>query len=537
MAFLLAVGGFHEFICAIVSVILCIYLIVTVRKTKKLIWVDNLLGWSVAVLVFFYGFGTLWAVDRGMAWIGFWKFLPLFLYLLCLWQKGQGNLLSVLPMFGAATVIVSVIGMFVPVLDGFFAVAERLAGFFQYPNTYALFLLVCELLLLKAGPKKWDYLTLAILLAGLLYTGSRTVFVLALAVNLVWFMAGEKKRLWILAIACAVLALGAGGLLLWGKGTVLYRYLTISIKESTFVGRILYTLDALPLLLKYPFGMGYMGYYHVQTSIQTGVYSVAFAHNDILQLFLDVGLVPAALFVAAVVAYFCRKDISFQEKLIPGTVLAHCLFDFDLQFVAVFVLLLVLMEPTKGSVSELKKADKALQGVFGVVCAVGVYMSLALGLAYFEARQISNVLYPFNTQNKLQMLEQEPELGRANALADQILKQNAHCYPAYSIKSKYAYSQGDFAAVIQYKKLVLRENPFDHRELEEYCRMLMAGIPLYTQAGDDQSAQICRQELLAVKAHWEGNAQRLSFLGKRIDTQPVLKIPQDIAAYIEKIEE
>ena len=67
--------------------------------------------------------------------------------------------------------------------------------------------------------------------------------------------------------------------------------------------------------------------------------------------------------------------------------------------------------------------------------------------------------------------------------------------------------------------------------------MLMAGIPLYTQAGDDQSAQICRQELLAVKAHWEGNAQRLSFLGKRIDTQPVLKIPQDIAAYIEKIEE
>ena len=261
-----------------------------------------------------------------------------------------------------------------------------------------------------------------------------------------------------------------------------------------------------------------------------------YAHNDILQLFLDVGWVPATLFLAAMVAYFFRKDVSVKDKLIPATVLAHCLFDFDLQFVAVFLLLLTLMEPCKGTVSVLKKPKKILLAAGGMVAAVGLYMTLALGLGYFEVRKLSDTLYPYNTQNKLQMLEQELDLGKANALADEILAQNDHCYAAYSIKSKYAYSQGDFASMMQYKQLAIQENPFEALELEEYCRMLMAGIPLYEQAGDAQSVKICQQELLWVKEHWEGNAQRLSFLGKRIDTQPVTRLPQDILEYIQNIE-
>ena len=95
-------------------------------------------------------------------------------------------------------------------------------------------------------------------------------------------------------------------------------------------------------------------------------------------------------------------------------------------------------------------------------------------------------------------------------------------------KSKYAYSQGDFGQLIQYKRLALASNPFEQKEYVEYCRMLMNGISLYEQNGDQQSADICRQELLAVKAQFDENRQRLSFLGSRIDTQPVLTLPEDI---------
>ena len=235
------------------------------------------------------------------------------------------------------------------------------------------------------------------------------------------------------------------------------------------------------------------------------------------------------------IRYFCRKDLSWREKLIPGTLVAHCLFDFDLEFVAVFMLLLALMEPEQAKLLPKRKPTALLQGGFAVVAAVSLYMCAALGLAYFEVRDAAQALYPFHTSSMLQMLEQELDLGRANELADQILAQNDHCFGAYSVKSKYAYSQGDFGQVIQYKRLALAENPFEQKEYEEYCRMLMNGIGLYEQKGDTQSVQICQQELVAVKAQFDANRDRLSYLGSRIDTQPVLTLPEDVVSYIDSI--
>lgn len=532
MAMLLSVGIFHEFIGAAFSVALCIYLIVKMKK--QLVLKNSFLGWTVAVLVFFYGFSTLYAVDKGMAWVGFWKFLPLILYLVCLWQReGRGQILHILPYFGAVTVILSIAGMYLPVAGDFFTVAGRLAGFFQYPNAYALFLLICQLLLLQKGIRKWDYLVLAVLLGGLLYTGSRTVFVLAVAANLAWFVLGGKKQLWTVLGILGALALAAVGVLLFGKGTVLYRYLTISFTESTFIGRILYTLDALPLLLKYPFGMGYYGYYCLQGSVQTGVYSVLYAHNDILQLFLDVGWIPAGLFLGAVIAYFCRKDLTWRQKLLPATMLAHCVFDFDLQFVALFILLILFLEPEKGSVVVVKKGLPGIRVCAAVLAAMGVYMAVALGLAFFEQRTVSHQLYPYNTANQLQMLEVEEDLTRADALAEQILGHNSHCYGAYSIRAKYAYSVGDIAKMVQCKNEAIRLNPFNHTEYEEYCRWLINVIGLYEKQGDTQSVQLCQKELVEVKELLESNQQRLSFLGKRIQDQPVTELAEDIIYYID----
>ena len=304
LAALLVVGGFHEFISAALSAVFAVYLIVLVKKNKGFAWKDTFLSWAVLVVVLLYGMSSLWAVDRGMAFIGFVKFLPVFLYLLILRQTGQGNITEILPAFGAVTAGISVICMHLPVLENFFAVVGRLAGFFQYPNTYGLFLLVCQLLLLKKGVRKWDFLTLAVLLGGILYTGSRTVFVLTVLVNLAWFAFGGKKQRWIVLAIFAVLALGAAAVLLWGRDTVLYRYLKISVTQSTFVGRLLYMLDSLPLLLQHPLGMGFMGYNFSQGSVQTGVYSVAYVHNDILQLFLDVGWIGGGVFLGALIRYF-----------------------------------------------------------------------------------------------------------------------------------------------------------------------------------------------------------------------------------------
>lgn len=536
MLVLLSVGGFHEYVSCIASAAMCLYLGWRLVKTKKLNIEKSLLALAVTVLCAGYGLTVFWALDRGMAWIGFLKLLPVALYLVCLWQREETDTVpEALPYFAGVLVIVGLIFMQVQVLRPFAVVAGRLAGPFQYPNTFAVFLLVCELLLLQKEKRTaLDYITAAVLILGLLFTGSRTVFVLFILSNcaIIFITAsGKTRKLFLILLGGAAVLLGI--VLLADPDSVLHRYLTISWKESTFVGRILYMVDALPLLLKYPFGMGYMGYYYIQNSIQTGVYTVSCVHNDFLQIFLDVGWVPGVLLLSAVIAFFFRKNVSAGHKILVGTLCAHTLFDFNLQFIGVFFLLLILL--SRGQKKTAVTLPKAMGAGFAVTALAVLYMGVALCLSHWGALEASDRMYPWNTQNKLSMLEKTEDLTTANTIADEILAQNTHHYAAYSAKAKYAYSQGDFEQLIRYKGQVFRLNPFGHEEYEEYCMMLMNGIMLYERAGDDVSVKICRQALLSAAKSLAANKTRLSTLGSMIADQPVVTLSPMVQDYIEKI--
>ncbi len=537
LASLFLVGGFHEYISCALSAVMSVWLLYRIVRQKQMYIRKDLLTSAVVAVCLGYGLTCLWGIDRGMAFVGFLKFLPLLLYLFCLQQEGTGDACQVLPYFGAALAVISAIGMQFDPVKSLFSVAGRLAGTFQYPNTFAVFLLVCELLLLhKPGKKLWDYGVLLVLIAGFLYTGSRTAFVVAILANVAMLLSMTQKKVRLISLAamggvcliCLLLALD--------PESVLRRYLTISLTESTFVGRLLYWVDALPLLLKHPFGMGYMGYYYAQQSIQTGVYSVAYIHNDFLQLVLDIGLIPAGLFIAAIVIWFFKKQIPVADKIIVGAVCLHSLFDFNLQFVGMFFLLLLLLSREQTDQVLTVKPRLPLKISFGAAALLSLYIGSALMMAHLGSRELSDTLYPYNTQNKLAILEQTEDLEEANALAEDILVQNTYFYAPYSIKAKYCYSQGDFGAVISNQRAALERNPFGHGEYEAYCKMLLTGIELYEKAGDRQSAEICRKELLAVREQLAANRERLSPLGKMIDDQPVLELSRELQQSIGKLE-
>ena len=77
------------------------------------------------------------------------------------------------------------------------------------------------------------------------------------------------------AVVAVILAVAAG------SAGILERFTNISFEQVRFSGRILYVQDALPLILKHPFGLGYYGYYFIQQSVQTGVYTGVNAHNEL----------------------------------------------------------------------------------------------------------------------------------------------------------------------------------------------------------------------------------------------------------------
>ncbi len=533
LAALVLTGGFHEYLSCALSVLMCIWLLLRLEKGAELILRRSLLALSAAVLTAGYALTCLWAVDRGMALIGFFKFLPCLLYCLCLWQQEEHAVLECLPYCGAALTLLGAALRFLPVVGEYFQVAGRFAGVFEYPNTYALFLLICQLLLCKRLRLcAADLLTLAILIGGLLYTGSRTVFVIFLIANAALFALGGRKRLLVLVIGAGVLALLAAAVMLWGEGTVLQRYLTISFTQSTFVGRLLYMRDALTLLLRYPFGMGYMGYYYAQTGIQTGVYNVMFVHNDFLQFMLDVGILPGGLFVFALLRWFAKPQVDRADKVIVGALCLHTLLDFNFQFLSMLMLLMVLTDMPSERFTVTLRRPLLLRLAAALLAAGSLYMGISLGLAHFGQRRLSQQLYPYNTQNNLTLLSQTEDLEEANELADLILAQNTHHYLPYSTKARYCYTQGRFADLIDYKQAAFERNRFGYDEYEQYCYMLIAAIDYYSQNGDSASAGVCMKLLAQTRQQLADTAQYLSALGQMINDQPVTQLPADIAEYI-----
>ena len=533
---LVCAGGFNEYISCAVSVLISVFLLIKIIAKRSFAFNFNLTSTSISVILLGYLISTFYATDSGMAFIGFLKFIPVLLYLLLVMQNKSKaeEIVAKLPYIALVLGLLSLVFMYIPFLSDYFNVADRLAGFFQYPNTFALFLLVGELTAIsKSKLKSFDIIIAVILSVILLFTGSRAVLLIAILANfiLLFFKKGKKIKI-ILSLVAALLVIAFVVLLpILRDVEPLLRLVSISFSESTFVGRILYFTDAAPVILKNPFGVGYMGYYYIQQSIQSGVYSVKYIHNDILQLAMDIGWIPCLLFLTAVIKSIFSKGKPFGRRVIIAVILLHSLFDFNLQFTAMFFVLLIFMDIDSGKEYIIQKANVAIVATTAAVGILSAYFAFALGASHFGAYEFSDGLYPANTDNKILLLISKDTIAEQNRIADDIISHNEYVQLAYSAKARYSYSQGDFEKLIKYKNKLLEIAPFAYDEYEEYCYMLIQGSYMYQQAGDGYSAEYCSKELIKTIDKVDRLTDRLSNLGKIIADQPKTQLPSDIIQY------
>lgn len=540
---LLCVGIFHEHLSCLLSIVLLVWLCLRLRRDGRLNVSVTLTAVAVAVLLVAYAISPLWAVDSGEAVFGFFKFLPVPLYLLVLMQQPQERerVIAGLPYMLTVTTVLSVALMYVPGLETYFAVAGRLSGPLQYPNTFAALLLVAELLLLTRDRWRWwDFPCIGVLLFGILYTGSRTVLIVAAAANVAALLINRNRRIrWIAAggLALGVLAV-VGYCVITHSFDVIGRYLNITLNSSTFVGRMLYAYDAFPVILSHPFGLGYMGYYFIQQSIQTGVYAIMYIHNDFLQFLLDVGWVPCLLLLAAVVRSVCSKTLPLRYKLVLLTMVAHSCFDFDLQFIAVFMVFLLFTDTDAFFERSVSLARPLRIGVAAVLTVLCLYFGTVKGLYRYQQYDTVTKWYPASTLSQVEMIKTTTDLSEMNFLADEVLSRNEYVSVAYSAKALYAYQKGDIARVIEYKNKAMDTAPFATVECRDYAEMLMRVIPLYEKAGDANSVKVCQRELVRVVDRIDTIDRRLSPLGKKIDEQPGQGgLGPNVREYVAKLKE
>ncbi len=541
---LFSAGGYFVYVSCGITILQLIGIAVLYGKEKKIKMAWDFSMLSVGTLVFSYLATVLWAVDEGMAIWGFLKFFPVLLFFLLLRQNQEKKeqIIQLLPIFGTLMTIFSVLMMQFEIFQEYVSVAGRLAGFFQYPNTYAVFMLVCIVIAFyEIDWKKPDWLLLTHIivgLAGILLSGSRIVWGLLAACSLALLISQKRNRKVIMAsVGSGVLAIGAV-ILLGAGGSIWERILSISLYSSTLVGRFLYYIDAIPVILKHPFGLGYYGYYSIQQEIQTGVYSVLNVHNELLQLMLDVGIVPALLFYGCIAKNICTGNKPMRDRVVLLILFLHSLLDYDFQFISMLFVLLLFLENGKLKEYGLPTIAKAVIAVFSIAILVG---SVCIGASeYFYTRgdnKKSLDLYERNTPAKVALLTEAETIEEMENYADEILESNSHSAIAYSAKARAAFSRGEIEQFIQYKIKAIDLAPYQYEEYLDYLDCLFFAFSEYQKAGETNSAEMCLKRVESVYGMLEELQERTSSLAWKIDDLPRVTLSHEYQQLLEEAKE
>lgn len=533
-------GCFFPWGSALVSLILIALLLLLLRRGLLCVTRSAPFLAAVSIVIFHLG-GMIWGTDRGMALIGAVQFLPLLLFVLLLEQytpEQRMGLLRKMPYAASAMVILSFLLSRIPFLESWFLVAGRQAGFFQYPNTYAVYLLFALVLVLFGASLRFGRLPWLILLTlGIILSGSRIVFFLLMAVFLVFFVREKsgKARLSVLIIAGAAVLGSVLFVLLTGNRESIGRFLTSSFTASEFVGRLLYARDAIPVILRHPLGLGYTGYRCLQGSFQTGVYSTQHVHNELLQLLLDVGWIPAGLFLWALWRSLRSRGGGFCRKMLLGVLLLHCLLDFDTQFVSVAILLFLVLdaEPQARKLSAAGVRRRLFAGLLSVSGLLSVWLGAASFFSYLGNSSAAFRLYPGCTAAMIDLLSGAPEAD-LGPLADRILRLNQSIALAHDVKAEVDFSAGNVSGMIAHKQEALRLSRYNLAEYLDYFDRLRYARDLYLQAGDTVSADRCLSLIAEIPGMLEEADGQTSQLGRMIKDQPDLTLPPPYISWMEK---
>ena len=369
-------------------------------------------------------------------------------------------------------------------------------------------------------------------------SGSRTVFVLTIF-SLILVLAARKEKLKMLLGIFLVFGVIAGILFFTEDGRELVlRISGMSTGFSTFFGRILYVQDAVKLILKHPLGLGYYGYYFMQQEIQTGVYSVVNAHNELIQAMLDIGIIPGIFLYIGIVKSIFSSRTEARNKIVLTVLLLHSLFDYDLQFLIMWYVLILFID--LGTIKEYKisgltKTVSAIVGAAVIGCAVSVGLSDLFYIIndFSKAEQ----MYEGNTLAKIDSLSEIESVEELQEKADEILKENEHVAIAYSAKARALFSQGEVEGFIKNKLTALQMAPYQYEEYTDYLDTLAYCVGEYIQKKDMDSAKSCLLRAEQVPGMLETVKKKTSMLGWKIKDRPEVTLSQEYFDLIDEMRE
>lgn len=475
--------------------------------------------------------GAVWnmaeGIDKSACRDGLMRLLAglLFVLLIGQWEaKQRVELLRLLPTSGALMVAVSFAAGFSPVLRPFVYENDRMAGAFQYANTFAVFLLAG--LAVSACFTARRHLAMdALLIFGITASGSRWSLLL-LGGYLLYLLIRQHLgwKFW------AMLGMVAVWLALWaavsGDGWIFARFSGTNAL-STIWGRLLYMKDAVKLLAEHPMGVGWLGWFYLQRMIQTGVYNVRFVHNDVLQMALDYGI-PAA--VAAIVWAIRRLRAGACAPAAALLIILHCLADPDLEFVWMAYLLILALSPNQ----DLPGCLLSGKAVGSLLAAAAILVAVPRGAADVAFRtgnlSLALQLAPQDTELATEQMLERTSLAQAAEDAGRILNNNPYQSVAWQILAEEAMSRGDYDTMATAQRQAVILLKYDQSLYDDALYRLEMAV----KAG--WSSDRAAEEMIWLLDQMEKTLAQTDSLGWKLSELPKLGFPQQTRLMIHMLD-
>lgn len=538
MLFLLPflLGLFFEFTAALAGIGLVIFLFYLVKKNGKIKFAFNVYSLLLIFVFLSYLLVLPWSVDWGMGLIGFAKFSTVIIFILVLMQFNRTEIadsFKVVPWSGCVMVILTGMTYFIPGLSEYFIDAGRLGGFFQYANSFALFLLIGVIVIAESNSiNSREISKLAVLIGGLLLTGSRISLIMLCGLLIYYAVSSPKMRKPFIMMGVTILALITIALLLNGSLSAITRITTIFSDSSTLLGRLLYARDAWFMLLEHPLGVGYMGYYYLQPQFQTGVYITRFVHQEFLQLGLDAGIPAMLAFLFICIRSFFSKRTGKLEKMILAVILIHACFDFDFQYLIILYLLMMTLDFGE---SKVYTAGSVLMIAKVTLIAVGIlysYFFIALSEERLGYRENALKMLPFDTEIKVYALSQAQTEEVFEYWADAVLAQNKNIALAYEARAVVAANQNDYDSMAENMEKVLLNDPYNLEKYQEFLGGLETAMNYYNSRGDMENLEKFARVALSIPDRLDEVKRRTSDLAYQIDEKPNLELTEKEKVYL-----
>lgn len=501
-------GGFYDWIIFAMAVIWQVCLLYIAIQNKKIILPEKTICIIVTGIMLCYVGTVFYGIDSGMSELGLIKVIALLQFLLLVEQiqyEERIELLEQIPMIASVMAVISMISYITPWKHTFFQ-ASRLGGFFQYSNTFALYLLIGIIVLLyeKKKDKLW-YIKLYILTTAVLFTGSRIVFFLMII-----------------------------GIVITGSYQNMGRYLTIFTHNSTLWGRILYQIDGLKMLLKRPAGLGYRGYYFLQPSVQSAAYTTKFVHNDFLQIGLDGGMIAMILAVILFIQSIYEKSSQDLQKHLLVIIAIHSCLDFNLQFLSIGMIVIVCMQCKEKKELQLKKIK-----IFCLLTFVGFVLSLRAGigtsLEYQGKYKQALKIMPELTTARMKQLSKETDKNQAEESADKLIHSNKRISQAYGVKAEIAYGENNYNAMVRYKRQEIKNRKYDIAVYEDYIDKLACILQEKQADSDTKGMKQYLEELLWIQQYIEKINTQTNPIANHLKDELILQFDSNYQNYLEQI--